>query len=148
MFLNNAVVHSRRGAAAEECPETQPARSEDSRAAPTPRRCFLSRRVVLEVSLRLNSATAGRDEMTFSPRVCYTSGRTGRLAQLARARRSHRRGHWFEISIAEHPQSELILCLERRDVADILPERLGLEHPPHNLTRSSLRQLCHERQVV
>ena len=28
----------------------------------------------------------------------------GRLAQLARALRSHRRGHWFESSIAHHTE--------------------------------------------
>ena len=28
----------------------------------------------------------------------------GRLAQLVRALRSHRRGHWFEPSAAHHPE--------------------------------------------
>src|SRR5215207_8933025 len=38
--------------------------------------------------------------------LCYTGGAVGRLAQLARARRSHRRGHWFESSIAHHTIAE------------------------------------------
>lgn len=41
-----------------------------------------------------------------APVLYFQTQPGGRLAQLARARRSHRRGHWFESSIAHHASGQ------------------------------------------